>query len=310
MSVLIFLYNSKEDKIINMSKSLRIQPDAENENSDDDSTKTTVSIPTYDHGAYLEVSFKSKDHGYDALNKGRDVFNIINTVKATVKDAIEKVKKRGLALVMIYSTPLTNNSKVDTKTGQIKYQNKNTRKKLYDYLYDDLVKTGVFKKFTSGPYAGVYSTVRPRKPRVAKPKVAPKAANTANNITTNVDLSSLSYDDRTLAISRLVRPPVSARVNTTNQAIMKINKQINSDNTFIHTAIHGPNSTGYVSKIDAINDNGDEIILEFNYISDIDFVPINGASTLVTLSNYYPNNEETSQFVKDHKDEFVNLIED
>jgi hypothetical protein len=306
MSVLIFLNNSKEDKIINMSKSLRIQPDAENENSDDDSTKTTVSIPTYDHGAYLEVSFKSKDHGYDALNKGRDIFNIINTVKATVKDAIEKVKKRGLALVMIYSTPLTNSSKVDTKTGQIKYQNKNTRKKLYDYLYDDLVKTGVFKKFTSGSYAGVYSTVRPRKPRVAKPKVAPKAT----NLTTNDDLSSLSYDDRTLAISRIVRPPVSARVNTTNQGIMNINKYINNTNTFIHTAIHGPNSTGHVSKIDAINDDGDEIILEFNYISDIDFVPINGVNTLVTLTNYYPNNEETSQFVKDHKDEFVNLIED
>lgn len=293
MSVLIFAHNSKEDKIIDISKSLRIQPDAENENSDDDSTKTTVSIPTYDHGAYLEVSFKSKEHGYDALNKGRDIFNIINTVKATVKDAIEKLKKRGLALVMIYSTPLTNNSKVDAKTGQIKYQNKNTRKKLYDYLYDDLVKTGVFKKFESGSYSGVYSTVRPRKPRVAKPKVAPKVS------VPSTDNSTYQGPDRAELAYRTLRPPIPARVTTEIETIKRINKFISDDNIFIHTSVK--QSDRSPSDIDGY---------KFNFFSNYNFVDFEGIRTLMPNRDYYPDNEETAQFVRDHKDEFINLIED
>lgn len=319
MFVSVSVRNSDDSGVIRMSNNLKIIDEPNNDLSKQ--TYKNVSIPTYKHGAYLYVSFSSNETNLDIINKG-DIFKIMNTIKATVKDAIERVKKRGLALVMIYSYPIPNNKTEKDVDGvdRVKIQ-KNVRKKIYDKLYDDLVKTGKYKLFESGSHSGVYSIDRPRKPRASKqiePKVANTAVNTASNtadntadnITTNIDLSSLSYDDRVLAISRLVRPPVSARVNTTNQAIMQINKQINSNNTFIHTAMHEPNSTGHVSKIDAINDNGDEITLEFIYIPVIDFVSINGASTLVTLTNYYSNNEETSQFVKDHKDEFVNLIED
>ena len=284
MIVYVSVLGHNDDKIETITKNMIVK--------DDNESNKNIEAPTYEHGAYLEVSFKSKEHGYDDLNKGRDIFKIINTVKGTVKDAITKVRKRGLALAMIFSQPLNNSSKVDSSTGQIKPSFKNTRKKIYDYLYNDLVKTGVFKKFDSSLYSGVYSIVRPRKPRTVKKKEPVITNNTSSsNSSAEVDAH---FDERT-RLNRIVRPPVPPRVQTDNEIIQRINKRLEADNIFIHGVIRHDGAEpfeygGY----------------KFVYVSSLEFMDIDGQNQLIMNGDYYAYDQETADFINAHKDELYN----
>lgn len=245
---------------------------------DPDIIKTSkhLNIPRYKHGAYLYVSFKSLEHGFDTINRG-DVLKIISTIKAIVKNAVSKLKQKGLALIMIYSMPISN-------------KGKQTRKDMYSYLYKDLTVNGVFNEFEFGSYSGIYSTVRPRKPRVtnqtnqAKPKVAKS-------------VSAVSSSGG--GAGGNIREFIPAKVDTTNEIVSIINQRLESDNTFMHTKINRGDTRPSTIKN-----------YKFTYDYDIEFRTIDGTRTMVEFRDYYPYDEETAQFVKDHKDEFVNLIED
>ena len=94
------------------------------------------------NGAYLYVDFGSEKYGPKSLNLDiRTSLKIISTIKVIVEDVINN-KLNGLELMMIYSSPSSNGEK-------------NTRKKIYDRLYSELIANG-FKKFEYFGYSGVY----------------------------------------------------------------------------------------------------------------------------------------------------------
>jgi len=143
----------------------------------------------------------------------------------------------------------------------------------------------------------VYSTVRPRKPRATKKKEEPKVA--VSTTTTTDNSVNQGLVDRSDRAYRTLRPSIPSRVTTENETIKKINKFMAGDNIFMHTSIK--QSDGRPSTLDGY---------EFNYILNTEFLDFEGSRTLVMFKDYYPNNEETAQFVKDNKDEFINLIQD